>query len=359
MKVPTYSVEYVDENNITQSIHCNSIRSNYSIGTTKDTFDVRLPYYGNYNFKLDEKIRIYMGYTGSNNLVMDGIITSVGNTVESGQDSWILKGNDVLEVFLNHQVPARYESQSAAYMINNILEQAADGQPASRQITLSTQSVTTSATTSTNYYSEYKPVFQHIETISRDAYTNDGDYIYYLDTGNKELIWKPKPVASIGSINMSSNRASIKRTKNEADVVNFIFMNVGRDLDDNTITTYATNIPSISKIGYRTKYEVRSEIANTLKLSDITDNSIFRQTAIDIGKAWGKKILDNFDEGTDKFEMLLQGDTGYLPGQRYDIVLDQTGYNTQSPKQAYLEEVEYTFDKNGFWTILRFNEELK
>jgi len=368
MKIPRYQVTYAETPNESgeEIDGILSIRTTYGIEAIKDTFEITcIDKNNSYNFQMNGRIKIYLYYEGESPvLVMDGLITEVRNEGTEKSNKVKIRGNNILEILLNHQTPADYTEKDVVYMIQNLLQRASDGQPTERRITWNSSNPTKKSDGSDfptkNYYSTFAPVFQHIEKLSSDEYTEDGQYIFYLDQSDNTLVWKPRPTEVYGTIDYGTNTISIKRTKNADEVVNFMIINAGKDLNNATIHTYAVNPTSIGKMGWRTKYEVRESLSEFIKNMhpEITSNSEFRNIVKEFAKAWADRILKGFSDGTDKMDILVPGSTGFSAGQLYEISMPHAGYTKSNRKRLRLMEVEHNFDKGGWFSQLRFKEEL-
>jgi len=361
MKVPKYRVELTraGESSAVNVTDVQKIRVNYGIDAIKDTFTIELSDTTNkYNIDINDRIKIYLYYLGNSEvLVMDGLVTELKNKAEEGRNTLTVKGNNILEILLNHQVRANFSSSTASSIIQNLLQRASENQPSNRQISWNAGNDTTTKVVS--YYSEYKPVFEHIEKLSSDEYTGDGQYIFYLDQSDNSLVWKRRPTTISGTISYATHTISISRVKNANEVVNFYLINCGKDLNGNSIHTYKVNTTSIGKLGYRTKYEVRQEYAQMIKLLNITtDNNKFRDLVKALARSNADRIMNKYSDGINTLSIAVEGSTSYTAGQLYEIVFPHAGWTANSKKQLRLMEFEHNFDKSGWITNLEFKEEL-
>lgn len=361
MKIPKYRIAYTppggSETNIENAY---AIKVSFGIEAIKDTFSFTVIDSTNENnFLLNGTVKIYLYYEGgSETLVMDGLITDVSNKVGEKANKVTVKGNNRLEILLNHQVRADYTSSSASAILQLVIQAANDGQPSDRQITWYTGNSSTSKVV--DYYSEYRPAFQHIEQLSSDSYTGDGTYIYYLEHDSNVFVWKARPTESVGSINYGEQTISLTRTDNPDDVVNFMIVNAGKDLNDSSIHTYAINPSSVGLLGWRTKYEIRNEYADFLKnvRPDLTDNSEFREVVKELARQNTERILDELSEGTDKVTLMVEGSTAWTAGELYQIKLPHSGWDDDNQIFLRLEEVEHNMTKKGWWTNLSLVEDV-
>ena len=363
MKIPQYRISYTAPGGSAQDVaDARGIKIKFGIDAIKDTFEVTLSDKDeNKNFELNGVIQIYLHDLGDSEvLVMDGVISRIGNTMDEKQNRIILKGNNRLEILLNHQVRADFpasDAKSASDIIQNLLQQASQNQPTAKQITWASGNDTT--TKVIEFFSEYRPAYALIEQLSSDQYTGNGQYIFYLDQTSGEFVWLERPSTVAGTIDYGSGVISLRRDRDADESVNFLIINAGKDLNDASIHTFQTNESSIGSLGFRTKYEVRQEYAQFVILKNPGfDNDAVRTAVKQLAKDRAKIIMDKFSDGIDKINIVINGSTSFTAGQQYDIAMPNAGYTTAVPKRLRLMEVEQNYSSKGWMTILSFKEEL-
>jgi len=362
MKVPKYRVEYTPVDGSATNIDVLSLKVSYGIENVKDVFSFKLIDKNNsYEFDLDDTINIYLHYVGEEEvLVMNGIIEEIGNTANEKNNITTIKGASIMEVLLNHQLPADYDNQTADFMIQNLLARSRDIETnPNKKINWDGSNSSTSLTK--DYHTQYKPLSEHLEVLSSNEYTGDGQYIYYLDMETNSLIWKAKSSFISGTIDYGTNTISQNRTKSSDETLNFIIVNCGKDMEGASIHTYKINTTSIGKYGARYKYEVWEEISNELRNTrpDLTgNNQNFRDAAIEEAKLRANKKINLQSKGINKDVIIIPGSTNYSPGDKFNISLPHSGWTLTNRKELRLMEVEHNFDKSGWWTTLSFEEDV-
>jgi len=379
MKVPQYRVEWTPVGGSAQNINILALRSTTGIEAIKDTFQISFVDDDNtYAFDLNDRIKIYLNYVeDAEVLVMDGLVQSVGGKSDERNNKKSIKGSNIFEVMITHQVIGDSDSADTPKVhdiIQNLLGQTRDIEPTSRQITWnganpSLKSDGSTAFPDKEYHTQYKPLAEHLEALSADEYTEDGQYIYYLDTGNT-LVWKPRPQTITGSIDYGTNTISINRQKNNDETVNFYIINCGKDISSVSgdparpagaaIHTYKINETSIGKHGARYKYEAWEDIANErYRLGkDTGSNSDFREACQSEARNQADSIMNLASGGVNKLTIFVPGSTSYVAGDKYQISMPQSGWTTSTRKELRLMEIEHNFNKTGWWTTLSFEEDL-
>lgn len=371
MKIPKLRVTYTAPGGSPVTIpEVFAVATNYGIDAIKDTFQFSyIDKENTYSIDVNGRVKIYLYYLGeTETLVMDGLVTEVINYGQEKRNTFIVKGNNILEILLNHQVRADYVTTSASGIIHNLILSANDGQPSDRQITWYTGNDSTSYLV--NYFSTFRPVFQHIESVSTDQYTGNGPYIFYLDSSNN-FHWHARPSAIAGTIDYGTGTLSMQRTKNPDDIVNFMIVNAGKDLSGNSIHTYAVNPTSVGQLGWRTAYEVREDYANygrmlystsSLYLTDgsqVTSNTQFRQFIKESAEVATADLLERQADGRNKMQIQIPGSNALSIGQQYQITFPHAGWPSTAPYNLRLTEYSHNFDKGGWITELSLQEDIK
>jgi len=379
MKIPQCRVEWTPAGGSAQNINILSVRSNYGIETTKDTFQLSFIDSNNtYNLDLNDRIKIYFNYIGDSEvLVMDGLVQSIGPKADEKNNKKTIKGSNIFEVFFTFHAFARSDNPTnprCNEILQNLIEEANDTNSiidASRQITWHPSNPNTNSSGGAfpdiQYDTGPKPLSEHIEALSTNEYTGDGQYIYYLDTGNN-LVWKPRPQQITGSIDYGSNTISISRNKTNDDTLNFYIINCGNDISSieggkpagSSIHAWKINETSIGKHGARHKYAIWKDISDNMYVEgkNTGSNSDFRDACEDAARKKANAEMNKASGGKEKLTINIPGSTAYVPGDKFKISMPHSGWTTDSRKELRLMEIEHNFDKTGWWTTLNFEEDI-
>ncbi len=377
MKIPKYRVEWTPVGGSPQDINVLALRTNNGIEAIKDTFQLTFIDKNNeYDFDLNDRIKIYLYYVGeAETLVMDGLVQNVGNKSEEKNNKQTIKGANIFEVMLTFQAIGDSDAPTnpkCDEIIQNLLGQSQDIEPSGRQVTWNGSNPSLKSDGSTEfpdieYFTQYKPLVEHLELLSSDEYTEDGSYIYYLDTGNT-LVWKPRPQTITGSIDYGNQIITTTRDKNNDETVNFYIINCGKDIssieggkpEGATIHTYKINETSIGKHGSRYKYEIWNEISTERYKNgqDTGSNDDFRAGCQAEARLRADTKMNQASGGVNKLTINLQGTTAYVPGDKYEVSMPAAGWTTNNRQELRLMEIEHNFDKTGWWTTLSFTEDI-
>ena len=379
MKIPQYRVEWTPVGGSAQNINVLSIRANNGIEATKDTFQLSFVDDDNtYNFDLNDRIKIYLNYVGDSEvLVMDGLVQSVRGKADEKNNKKTVKGVNVFEVLVSFKTFGRSNNPTnpkCDEIIQNLIAEANDINDlvdASRHITWHPSNPSTNTSggefPDIDYYTGPKSLAEHIETLSSDEYTEDGRYIYYLDTGNN-LVWKPQSQRITGSIDYGTSAITINRTKDNSETFNFYIINCGDDISSTeggkpagaSIHTYKINESSIGKHGARHEYKIWKDIADNLYAEGkyTGSNSDFRDACEDAARKKADSEMNQISKGVEKLPIVIGGTTDYVPGEKYQVSMPQAGWTTNTRKDLRLMEIEHNFDKTGWWTTLNFEEDI-
>ena len=190
-----------------------SIGEDEGIETQIDTFtfDILVPSTGTGTlpvFEVNDLVAIYFddGSATPTTLIMDGYITELNYAINPDQFVVKINRSNRLERVLNSPRPGQYNlvfayvgeedsvsRNGVAGVITNYIDLANENKREGEiNITYDTTSIkTTKSNGSTwgdmpkSYYSNWKSIFEHIETLSDNEWTEDGNYLYWLDTDNK------------------------------------------------------------------------------------------------------------------------------------------------------------------------------
>lgn len=216
-----------------------------------------------------------------------------------------------------------------------------------------------------NYFKNYTPVVELIESLSSNKYTEDGNYIYYIYYDNSDdksyLKWLYKP-STLPVENILAENAGFKTVavgKNKDDVINLIIAHLGKDAHNNSITGFNFNASSIAKNGQKTKY--LTNLANTaddLLYQEAVGKGTFdfegKQLTSRIPNTFpytftviGSDVVSNSTEFNDKFReyVKIEGrlltqrliDTGSYP--RYSVKFTMSRRNNRYFQLGFMSKV--------------------
>ena len=361
------------------------------IRSTADTFSFNIIAKSKYlNFFNDgDRIKIYFSKGNDTPLlVIDGIIKEINYNLSIDQQILSISGQNILEILLNAPVPASYSksgiNNTSAKAIKNIVNQAA-GLNKNAKYTFVTNIFAelksnggyiddTSNVLSAfpiDYGRLHMPAFQLIEELSTWKWTgldiSKGTYIYYLDNNNN-FHWEPRNNTVAGSIDIG-NFLTSKISKSIFDVINYVIVNCGKDLNGNSINTWGYR-PTYLVKGIKGKYFVNETLANNRragmdsthaygtydKFTGSSDNSTFRNTVTTDGKAWAESILQVFGAPRFHATLTMNGTTAYYKGNLYTVningIFRDLSDNIATSLPLRLRDVTHSFTSKGWFTTL-------
>ena len=213
-----------------------------------------------------------------------------------------------------------------------------------------------------DYWTDWKSVFEHLETLSTDEWTPNGqNYLFYLETDNK-LWFKSKDTATYktpsGTIDLDgSNVVNCTVVFGVFDVVNAILLNCGTDRDGGTVLAHYWNATSMGQYGAKFKYIKIDDIAESYKknpdnISDpmptIADE---RAGILADGISRAKEIVSILGDARYKIDIDMLGTTSYVRGRTYNITSSQISeIGTTNPKILRLINIIHRFSARSGWT---------
>jgi len=368
---------------ITEAVEINE---DEGIETTVDKFNFRI-LMGSMSATpaIRDLIKIYFdeGPDTPTTLVMDGEITELAHSYNVDGTFIVIRGMNRLERLLNSPRPftaavnfeyAAADAQDGVArhgvpgIIANLIDLANDTKREGQ--TDITYDVTSLPPTVIGggafpdlpqpYYKDWQSVFEHIETLSRNEWTQDGHYVFFLDTSNK-FNWVPldsapysDPVSSFvlegnDVIGWSSFHAVF-------DVINAVIMNAGKDLNGNTILAFGLDVTSMGQYGIKWKYEFREEIANQYIAQNPGENNDTVRTAVKALAAIEiNKILALYGNPRYKLDLTMLGSTSFAKGKVYSFKSTELGWTVS--KKLRLFSIQHIFNTNGWTTSLHFEED--
>lgn len=337
--------------------------------------------------ELEDGIKIWLGSTGTapsgdnSNLIMDGKIDQiVMNHTEQGQ-RYSVNGVNRLEALLNIVFPTNFTNITAGSAVVSLVERAntlnsetGGGNPDWTNLVPNVASTTPTF----DYVQPDKPLFQQIEELSSDRYTQDGRYIFFLSDDGSTFNWQAKP----GGINTNppltpkegTNIITHKTENKIFDVVNAVVIDAGEDFNGAGIKTAAYNLTSVGKMGFKWKRMPYTEISQELKAisgagpgpgSPFGDsskwtggNDQFRADAKDVAEKWGTRVVNELGAPRWKSTVLRRGTTAYALGSQYELELPSVGWDAANKKDLRLTDITHSFNSSEGWvTELEFEQD--
>jgi len=334
------------------------------IEATIDSFSLKISRRGLRGLALDmeDTIKIYCGegLATPTNLIIDGVINNIAYDSTNTGDTYTITGVNKLEHVMHNILPAAFKASdgwTSSKIVKYYIEQINDYNKSPPGMTnwVDVGSLVTPTTKSIDYYALDKSVFQHIEEVSTDKYTNSGPYIYYLNSNN-QLVWKPRPKDDAGSetstIEEGVDAISTKIIYGVYDVINALVINCGVDVSGHKITTFKINGPSIGKVGWKWKYVAKTEFAsNYIAANSGATDSDVRTYARDRAKEWAEDVLEKLGAARYKAIVVVRGTTSYIKGNVYKLQMrNYTFKDGNSYYNLRLTNIRHNFSAKGGWT---------
>jgi len=347
------------------------------IESTIDSFSIKLMEraLGTLTIDVEDVIKIYLGRgeEAPTSLIMDGIINSIKYEVSNTGRTYVLNGVNKLEHLMTNVIPAYFSSTTGGpdgdgytasdvvgYLVDRV-NMFNDGNADNwtdigKDITATTKKV--------DYFDLNKPIFQHLEEISKDKYTDGGEYIYYLDTSN-QLVWKPRPTDADGSesgtIEEGVDILKINLEKGVFGLINALVINCGVDLNGRKITTYAINTSSIGKVGFKWKYVSKTNFASDYIARNAgASNDDVRANARADARDWGQNVvLPLLGAPRYRATVEVRGASSYAKGDVYKLQMRTFKFNTGNTyHNIRLKNVRHNYSsKQGWITTLELEED--
>lgn len=342
--------------NESDSIETSVDSFNFSVNNSKKQF-IKSDY--SLFFEIEDGIKIYFKNSSDtftdNDLIISGMITEISCDSSVDGRSIDIQGRNRLEMILKNLKPAGYSSKTASYIIGNLIDQTNkdnDTNP-SKQISKSISTTTYSF----DYTEEYLPVYQHIERLSSNEYTQNGAYIYWLDTDNA-FHWQPRPTTISSTITEGTDYIlKIKAEKGSWNVINVIVINAGDDLNGNPVLTLCPNWDSIYQIGAKWKYlQLKNLAARIIANTGTVDNDTLRTMIRKEAKRIGDYIVTHLAAPSWRAEIEMRGTLDYIKGNIYTIAAESVGWKLG--KSLRLTKLRHIFSSTRGWrTILSFEQD--
>ena len=158
-----------------------------------------------------------------------------------------------------------------------------------------------------NYSSSYKSALEVIEELSSDEYTEDGQYVFWVDYNptrdTYDFVWRSKDIDASGTLAQGVSNSTYEPLVSQAarrvdDVVNFVIYNVGPNCEEISHDYLYADFSSVSSVGGRWLYHTdTSNISPDLVDGEFNVNNSYWDT-------------DNNGKRVDNYPLLSGGTWG-------------------------------------------------
>ena len=317
-------------------------------------------------FKIDDSVDIYMGYSGSAQ-IFSGFVNSISEQCDLKQRNIKVSCVNKMERLLSTLDAKAYGVAGPNLTASNILKDIitrvnGKKKPGSSEPDITVNNVTTTNLDITPYGYNYRPVMEILREFSTPEKTGAGQFIYYIDKSN-DLHFKPRP--GIGGTTPTINEynfTEFRATYEVFDIANYIVVNCGTDDNGNTIIALGTNWNSITTVGFRYKYVLKTEIGDGLKgqgLSVSDQRNAMRAQ----GESWGNYIALLLGEPRWKIDCTMKGNYNY-PGSSVQMITGEvvkvtSPSNWSGTKVLRVMDIRQSFTSRGWMTELQLEEDDK
>lgn len=271
-----------------------SLSEKESLDVSRDNFSIKLENVKNVYtnaFAVDDKMEIYMYRTETpepTDIIIDGSITEIGyDTSEEGRMISIkgsnrtqeLLGSLVLIKFTNNSKTVREIITEIVSEVNNNNQAQSTSHP--RHIFYDDTTIVTTKSdgnpfTTKSFIATYKTAYEAIANFSGNEFTDDGEYIFWIDSANY-LHWTYKTFQVQEGYNFTEglNVEEMSIDWGTWGVYNSVIVDVGRDCYNHGNHALQLNPQSIIEAGAKWKL---------LNREGITPNILNNEFAADITK---------------------------------------------------------------------------
>jgi len=381
MRYPAFHVRYSGgslDQDINEAIVINSrIGLKTRIGTANfQVLNINEAFNPGSDLKIDGTANIWFSTTGpagGSTLVFPGLVNEIIQDTDTRERNIKINLVNKTERLLSYLDAKDYPSggtiggnpTTASNVIKDVISRVNDTLNFKGETNITTNNVTaTPFTFNFGYGYNYKSAFDIVKELSADEYTNDGQYIYYIDEDN-DLHFKPRPgitgtTPSLDEYDFTKFRA----TYGVFDVINAVIINAGKTVAGITILNYALNILSIAEIGFRWKYLVVTEIAKEWINQNPGESEVNQLAGIKKwAKAYAEKYVEVLGEPRWRIEATMKGDINYLGTStriiQGDIVkMTSTPNNWDNGKYLRVMDIRHNFTGRGWFTTLQLEEDI-
>lgn len=313
-------------------------------------------------FHIDDSVMVYLGYLGTgSNIIFPGFVNEI--TQSNDIQSQLIKVSlvDKLERMLSMMDAKDYGTGSTAsqILIDVITRingyRKSDGMGNYSEPAIGTGQIQSTTFTNFTYAYNYKTVTDILKELSSNDYTNNGQYIYYIDMANN-LVFKPRP----GATSLAVHEYQFSKFDADFgvfDVVNAIIVNCGKDNNGKTVLAMGVNYASVTDIGFRWKYYVQN-FTDIYKNQTTTDQRALARAA---GGAWANDTTSKLGYARWRITATCKGtlswpgtSTVFVPG---DVVTVTSPSNWTGIKNLRLQNIKHNYSTKSWTTILTIEQD--
>jgi hypothetical protein len=188
-----------------------------------------------------------------------------------------------------------------------------------------------------------------------NAYTGDGQYIWFVSNDNKLCIRKKSVGSSAGTLTEGVDFKTGKFSFDISNVKNYVIVKCGKDLNTppRPISVKREDLVSRAKYGFRYYLLVDTKIADAVYEADNYGgtNAGFRAAVEAAGEAAGDALIGNTNKGLYSGTLNLAPTTDYTVGQRILVTASSFGLLN---KELRIKEISWDEDS----TTLTLEEEV-
>jgi hypothetical protein len=335
-------------------------------GKIKNSFSFKVPKGKEYFEKVsnpfinENLVDIYIKEDGTafvdSDRLIQGTIKSVGQSMDDSGDVLFIKGDDFTEVFFDNHLPINEENKTWVELIKIVLEQAKNNN--NKQIEWGTANpdrkngTASSEFPKKNLVLNYTRVSEIIEKLTSNEFTEDGQYVYWLENKGGTFYFNTRFKGSevAGTITEGEDNYQTKIRKKKENIKNFVIFNCGLDLNGNAVEGVYYDEVSIGKYGFKSYYateltgDLFVNVLNTEReanISSFNPNSEGEPT-VKIPTTFPYTFVDGYvSDGTTNFNSYLKDGTGKVLSQGEQIAA-AIASNSSTP--------QYTLELNQRFT---------
>jgi|GEM_PF-3279001 len=334
--------------------------------------------------EVNDEIDIYIGEGSSDpsTLIINGIVTELFYDMDVAGIVLTVRGVNRVERLLFSPRPALYDKDFSYTdandvartgwdaIITHLIDKANEFKPENDAtlITYDTTSVPQLGDLENDYHSDWRSIYEHIETLTTADWTPNGQtYMIELDNTNKlHLRSKDSPDYSdvVGTIDLDgADVISAKITYGLFDVINAVLLNCGKDANGNSILVTKWDVTSMGEYGAKFKYIKEEEIADTYYGRDRgagKDIETQRNEIRNLGITRVNEILSLLGQPRYKIDATFLGTTKYVRGKVYKVQSSEIAVlgTTEPLKRLRIKNILHRFSaRNGWMTSITLEED--
>jgi len=369
--------EIYSDNSISSVLIDGQSVTNYTCDDTKITFSTAPPKgYNNIVVKfevisIDDMIKIYKALDTQNltddNVCITGVVTNV--PIDYSSNIVSVEGRSYIEAIFETLCPITTVTPTTPpeiikSILNNISRwnknRSVSWHPSNPSVKSDGSSFPT-----TTYVKNYTNAMDMIEELSSDKFTEDGDYLYWIEilNGERYLRWQPRPSYVAGTFSTLTQGLDVYEYKAEVttdEIINAVIFICGKDCNNNPISDIVMNIDSITKYGtkfyFMSKYEKTTTDLMTREISSDTSKTLFDYDEYGKPKNWYPKSFPytiqtwvNRETGGSitcnnkgEFNKALRDEAKYIVGLIAQKIVDKLGIPRKSATITIPYNTNYT-----------------